>query len=168
MSPMHPRASSAPLTLLRLMRDYDVGLVSKIYGYAGDLKTMFDVWAAFAGAGIRSYPKTLRYLADCYALYELPGCETLHDHVAADDVDALRRDLMPSALDNPNVRNKQGLTLLQWAVMSRAERCVDFLLQHPKVVVGSLCSYRGEDKCHLLYLAFVVGEAADEDEREVA
>src|SRR6476619_6295814 len=125
MPPTHPRASITPLTLLRLMRDHDVGLVSKIYGYAGDLKTMFDVWAAFAGAGIRSYPKTLRYLADCYALYELTGCETLHDHVAADDVDAVRRDLMPLALDNPNV--------------SRAERCVEFLLQHPKVIVGYRC-----------------------------
>src|SRR6476620_5831058 len=141
MSPMHPRASTAPLTLLRVMRDYDVGLVSKIYGYTGDLKSMFDVWAAFAGAGIRSYPKTLRYLADCHALYELSGCETLHNLVAADDVIALEGDLMALALDNPNVRNKQGLTLLQWAVMSRAERCVKFLLQHPKIIVGYTCTF---------------------------
>src|SRR6476646_8159818 len=129
MTSIHLPAQSTPLTLLRLMRDHDVGLVSKIYGYTGDLKTMFDLWAACAGAGIRSYPKTLRYLADCHVLYELTGCETLHDHVEADNVDALRRDLMPLALDNPNVRNKQGLTLLQWAVMFRAERCVEFLLQ---------------------------------------
>src|SRR6476659_8252114 len=115
MASIHPRDPER-LTLLRLMRDYDVGLVSKIYGYTGNLKSMFDLWAAFAGAGIRSYPKTLRYLADCHTLYELTGCETLHEHVAANDVDALRRDLMPLALDNPNVWNKKGLTLLQWAV----------------------------------------------------
>src|SRR6476619_41686 len=159
MPPTHPRASITPLTLLRLMRDHDVGLVSKIYSYAGDLKTMFNVWAAFAGAGIRSYPKTLRYLADCHTLYELPGCETLHNHVTANNVHVLRRDLMPLALDNPNVRHKQGLTLLQWAVMSRAERCVEFLLQHPKIVVEYLCEFKHIQDQTLLHIALVMEEA---------
>lgn len=163
-----PRVTERP-SFVTLLKNPGVGLVSKIYAFTGDLKSIHTVVGALLQAGIRLIPAPLQYLANCHTFYEMAGSTILHDHVRADNVQALRRDLPVLALNNPNVRDEGGSgdTLLTSAVAARAEHCVEYLLAHPKIVTSSTLVYGGVKVASVLDLALgLKGETIDADADE--
>lgn len=99
----------------------------------------------------------------------------LHDHIMSDNVELLARDLPTYALNNPNVVDPDGRSLLYVAVFHAKVACVEMLLSNPDIITNYM-NYQVDDRedddaidaeyidsvsgCSILHVALWVAKSA--------